>query len=65
MKTRKTKSEGGAVFATQAAPQDWAKRIRKLRWLGLDEEAERLEIAAMTLPAEERCGVLFGPSNTD
>jgi hypothetical protein len=32
----------------------WAKLIRKLRWIGLEDEARRLELAVRTLPAEER-----------
>ncbi len=30
-----------AACATQKLPHDWAERIRKLRWLGLDDEAKR------------------------
>lgn len=39
--------------------------IVKLRWIGQDEEAKELEAAAAALPAEERCGVSFGPFSTD
>jgi hypothetical protein len=39
--------------------------IIKLRWIGLDDEAKRLESEARRLPAEQRCSVLFDPSNTD
>ncbi len=46
-------------------PHDWVRLIRKLRWIGLDEEAERLELAVSTLPPQERCGVSFGPFGTD
>jgi len=65
MERRETESKGGAALATQPVPRDWAKLIRKLRWLGLDEEAERLECAASTLPPEHRCGVSLGPFSTD
>ncbi len=39
--------------------------IRKLRWIGMEEEAERLEFAVSTLPPEKRGTVCSGPFNTD
>jgi hypothetical protein len=39
--------------------------IIKLRWLGLEEEARRLEFEARRLPAERRPDVSFGPFSTD
>jgi hypothetical protein len=42
-----------------------AQMIIKLRWMGLDNEAKQLEFEARRLPAEERCGVSFGPFSTD
>ena len=52
--------------AAQELPHDWAERIRKLRWLGLDEEAKKLESAvAAQLPTERRRSVSGGPFNTD
>jgi hypothetical protein len=39
--------------------------IIKLRWMGLDDEARRLELEARRLPVEQRCGVSFGPFSTD
>jgi len=44
---------------------EWAQLIRKLRWIGLDEEARRLEQAVSTLPPEERGTVSVGPFSTD
>jgi hypothetical protein len=44
---------------------EWARLIRKLRWIGLEKEAHRLELAVSTLPAEERGSVLAGPISTD
>jgi hypothetical protein len=44
---------------------DWARLIRKLRWIGLDDEARRLEQVVSTLPPEERDSVSAGPFNTD
>jgi hypothetical protein len=42
-----------------------AKLIRKLRWIGLEDEAQRLQQALRTLPAEERGCVSVGPFSTD
>jgi hypothetical protein len=44
---------------------EWAKLIRKLRWIGLEDEARRLEMAVSTLPPEERGTVSVGPFSTD
>jgi hypothetical protein len=49
----------------QPIPQDWARLIRKLRWIGLEEEAARLEFAVSTLPPEKKGSVSCGPFNTD
>jgi len=46
-------------------PDDWAALILKLRWIGLDEEATRLEAALQTVPREDRGSVSIGPFNTD
>jgi len=59
-------NNAAAPCATQELPHDWADRIRKLRWLGLDDEAKRLEAAAATqVPKEGRRSVFGGPFNTD
>jgi hypothetical protein len=41
------------------------KLIHKLRWIGMEEEAHRLEVAARSLPSDQRGSVLAGPSSTD
>jgi hypothetical protein len=41
------------------------KLIHKLRWIGLEEEARRLECVARSLPPEERGTVLEVPVSTD
>jgi hypothetical protein len=46
-------------------PRDWACLIQKLRWIGLDEEACRLEWAVSTLPLEQRWELNFDPADTD
>ena len=41
-----------------------AQMIIKLRWIGLEDEARRLELEARRLPVEQRC-VSYGPFSTD
>jgi hypothetical protein len=53
------------VSQAQPLPRDWARLIQKLRWIGLDEEAHRLEWAVSTLPLEQRCELNFDPADTD
>jgi hypothetical protein len=57
--------ETNARTAAQASPGEWAKLIRKLRWIGLEDEARSLQLAVSTLPAEERGSVSAGPFSTD
>ncbi len=54
--------QNGSVRKRQ---QDWAKLIRKLRWIGMEEEACRLETAVSSLPPDERGTVSAGPFSTD
>jgi len=49
----------------KGVPQDWAKLIRKLRWIGLEDEASRLQTAVCRLPPDERGTVSAGPFSTD
>jgi hypothetical protein len=44
---------------------EWIKLIRKLRWIGLEEEARCLQLAVRTLPPHERGSVSAGPFSTD
>lgn len=44
--------------------REWAKLIRKLRWIGLEDDARNLELAVSTLPPEERGSVSVGPFST-
>jgi hypothetical protein len=46
-------------------PQNWAKLIRKLRWIGMEDEACQLQVAVSSLPPEERGTVSAGPFSTD
>ena len=54
-----------APTCDRRVPHDWARLIRKLRWIGMDDEAERLAFAVSTLSPEQRAGVSAGPFNTD
>jgi hypothetical protein len=49
----------------QPLPRDWASLIQKLRWIGLDDEAARLESAVCNLPLEQRCQLNLDPADTD
>ena len=46
-------------------PRDWARLIQKLRWIGLDDEAARLESAVSSLPLEARSELTLDPADTD
>jgi len=46
-------------------PKEWAKLIRKLRWIGLEDEACRLQGVVGNLPPDERGTVSAGPFSTD
>lgn len=48
-------------FDDYAAMHVLSHMILKLRWMGLDEEANRLEGAALALPPAERRSVSYGP----
>ena len=51
--------------AVKGVPQDWAQLIRKLRWIGLEDEACRLQVAVRSLPPDQRGTVSAGPFSTD
>jgi len=53
------------VIVADRHSREWMRLIRKPRWIGLEEEAHRLELAVSTVPSEERGSVLAGPVNTD
>jgi hypothetical protein len=59
------RSESNVVKITNPESREWARLIRKLRWIGLDEDAKRLEMALSTLPPNERASVSFAPFSTD
>jgi hypothetical protein len=45
--------------------KDLAKLIVKLRWIGMEEEARRVERVMRSLPPEERGTVCAEPFSTD
>lgn len=51
--------------AVARRPQDVARLIRKLRWIGMEDEASRLQMAVCSRPPEERGTVSAGPFSTD
>jgi hypothetical protein len=57
--------QSNVLFIREPASSEWAKLIRKLRWIGLEDEARRLEQAVNTLPPDERGTVSAGPFSTD
>jgi hypothetical protein len=49
----------------QLASADLTKLIRKLRWIGLEEDAHRLQVILSRFPADVRATIMAGPLNTD
>jgi hypothetical protein len=58
-------ASGNNVIPFDQFSREWARLIRKLRWIGLEEEARRLELAVSTLPPEQQGSVSAGPLSTD
>ncbi len=55
--------ERPVVSPRQQTSEELVKRIRKLRWIGMEEEAKRLQIVLQSFPAEN-C-ILAEPQDTD
>ena len=53
------------TVCTERQSEEWAKLIRKLRWIGMEQEAHHLQMALCSLPPHERYAVLTGPFSTD
>ena len=49
----------------QRRAADLVKHIRKLRWLGMEQEAAKFQLAFARLPPAERTIVLTPPHDTD
>jgi hypothetical protein len=56
-------ARGRAIDANSR--DDLSKLIRKLRWIGLEDEAKRLQQVVSTLPPEERGCLAAEPYGTD
>lgn len=54
-----------AYSAADRSPDAMTKLIRKLRWIGWEDEARRLELAAGAQPPEHRDNVPAAPFGTD
>lgn len=59
--------EDTVVDATQeeTAAREVVKLIRKLRWIGMEKEAEQLQTALSGFPPDKRASLLTGPDSTD
>jgi hypothetical protein len=53
------------AIAMPLLQNDRSKLIRKLRWIGMEDEAQSLQRAVRSLPPEERGTVSAGPFSTD
>ena len=53
------------VTPEHRAAQEVAKLIRKLRWIGVETEAERLQQVLSEFPSDKRGRLLAGPHSTD
>jgi len=53
------------VPAEQRRVADLVKRIRKLRWLGMELEAANLQLTLARVPPAEEAIVLTSPQDTD
>ena len=51
------------VSAEECASHELIMRVLKLRWMGLDNEAERAEVALRRV--DPACTLLAGPFDTD
>jgi hypothetical protein len=63
MKTSLCEIERGKESREECASRELAQRIRKLRWIGMAEEAKRLQAALSRMPRIE--SVLLLPMDTD
>jgi hypothetical protein len=53
------------VSPEQKAAREVVKLIRKLRWIGMEQEARELQAALSEFPSDKRASVLAGPHSTD
>ncbi|MGP0094391.1 MAG: hypothetical protein ACLPKB_31265 [Xanthobacteraceae bacterium] len=65
MKTRFDEETTLDIPPEQRGVADLVKRIRKLRWLGMEQEAAKLQLALRGVPPGERGVILTSPRDTD
>jgi len=53
------------VAPEQRAACEIAKLIRKLRWMGLENEARELQTVLSEFPTDQRASLAAGPHSTD
>jgi hypothetical protein len=53
------------VTPEQRAAREVVKLIRKLRWIGMEMEAEQLQLVLAEFPSDKRGSLLAGPHSTD
>jgi hypothetical protein len=53
------------VTPEQRAAREVVKLIRKLRWIGMEDEAQQLQMALSGFPSDKRASLLAGPHSTD
>ena len=51
------------VSVEERTARDLVKRIRKLRWMGMDEEARQMQLVLRRIEPED--ALLAGPYDTD
>jgi len=61
----RTENHSQDVINAQAASNALVKLIRKLRWMGMDDEAERVQRTVLPLEALPLDSVVAGPRDTD
>ncbi len=52
-------------LTAQETSHELVKLVRKLRWIGLDDEARCIQHALCAIPASKRASVLSWPTSTD
>lgn len=52
-------------LTAQETSHELVKLVRKLRWIGLEDEARCIQHALGAIPANERASVLSWPASTD
>jgi hypothetical protein len=63
-----TRFEGQKPFdglAEQQKANDLVKLIRKLRWMGVEDEAEQMQMKVASCDVQTMSSVIAGPDDTD